>query len=245
VERARPELLAQLDADRRSRRTVVVATELSSGRHRLIYPFEGTTGVDRDLAATALVAASRDESVAIESGGSEWFLRVQNPALRFFIVGAVHIAQVLAPMARLGGFDVTVVDPREAFATAARFPGITLSHEWPQAALERAALDHRSVVVALSHDPKLDDPALLAALASPAFYVGALGSRKSARARLTRLGAAGATDSQLSRIHGPVGLDIGAVTTSEIATSILAGVVKAARQYRIAAASPEAERVTA
>jgi len=148
-------------------------------------------------------------------------------------------------MAQLAGFDVTVIDPRTAFATAERFPRVTVSQEWPTEAFARVRLDHRSVVVTLSDDPKIDDPALLGALASPAYYVGALGSRKSQGARLARLAERGATEAQLSRIHGPVGLDIGAVTTSEIATSILAGVVRSAREYRAPWASATVERASA
>jgi xanthine dehydrogenase accessory factor len=144
-------------------------------------------------------------------------------------VGAVHIAQSLIPMAVAAGYDVTVVDPRSAFAAESRFPGVTMTHEWPGAALAAFAPDRRSAVITLTHDPKLDDPALAAALRSDAFYIGALGSRKTHAARLSRLKEQGFGDAELARIHGPVGLSIGAVSPAEIAVSILADLTQALR----------------
>jgi xanthine dehydrogenase accessory factor len=137
-------------------------------------------------------------------------------------VGAAHIAQLLATMARLIGYDVRIIDPRTAFATVARFPGMVLSHEWPDEALSKSPLGPRSALVALTHDPKVDDPALSAAIRSSAFYVGALGSRKTHAGRLERLKAQGFSDAELGRIHGPIGLAIGAQSPAEIAVSILA-----------------------
>ena len=145
-----------------------------------------------------------------------------SPPLRLFVVGAVHIAQALAPMASLLGYAVTVIDPRRAFVTAERFPDVTVVTEWPDEALVAAELDARSAVVTLTHDPKLDDPALHVALASPAFYIGSLGSRRTHARRIDRLTEAGFTPETLARIHAPVGLDIGAVTAGEIAASIAA-----------------------
>jgi xanthine dehydrogenase accessory factor len=138
------------------------------------------------------------------------------------IIGAVHIAQALAPMAMLAGYRVRIIDPRTAFATEARFPGVILSHDWADEALEKQPLGPRSALIALTHDPKLDDPALTAALKSNCFYVGALGSKKTHAGRLARLKASGFSDAELERIHGPIGLDIGAKTPAEIAISILA-----------------------
>ncbi len=147
---------------------------------------------------------------------------MHNPPLDMVIVGAVHIAQALAPMAALAQYRVRIIDPRTAFATDARFPGVTLSHDWADEALANVPLGPRSALIALMHDPKLDDPALSAALRSPCFYIGALGSKKTHAGRLARLKAQGFTDEELKRIHGPIGLDIGAKTPAEIAVSILA-----------------------
>ncbi len=145
------------------------------------------------------------------------------------IVGAVHIAQSLAPMAAMAGFDVTVVDPRRAFATADRFPGVKLRHDWPDEAMAELVPDVRTAVVTLTHDPKLDDPALIAALRAPVFYIGALGSRKTHAGRLKRLAEAGFGEADFARIHGPAGLDIGAKSPAEIAVSVLAQLTAARR----------------
>ena len=163
-----------------------------------------------------------DRSGIVEVGDSELFIHSFNPPLRIIIVGAVHIAQALAPIASLAGYDVVVVDPRRAFATDDRFPGITMNGEWPDDALKELAIDGRTAVVTLTHDPKLDDPALHVALRSPAFYVGSLGSRKTHAKRVDRLREEGFTESEIGRIHAPVGLSIGAVSPAEIALSIMA-----------------------
>ena len=172
------------------------------------------------MAATA--AARADRSGPLEIDGSNCLVDVHNPPLEMVIIGAVHIAQALAPMAVLAGYRVRIIDPRTAFATEARFPGVTLSHDWADEALEKAPLGPRSALIALTHDPKLDDPALSAALKSNCFYIGALGSKKTHAGRLARLKAHGFSDEELKRIHGPIGLDIGAKTPAEIAISILA-----------------------
>jgi xanthine dehydrogenase accessory factor len=163
-----------------------------------------------------------------------------NPPVRLIVVGAVHVAQALVPMAVALGFAVTVVDPRRAFATPERFPGVSLSADWPDEAMEALALDGRSAVVTLTHDPKLDDPALDVALRSPCFYIGALGSRRTHAKRVARLQEMGHGESAFARIHAPVGLDIGAVTAPEIALSVLAEVVAARRGASLArrAAAP-------
>lgn len=169
----------------------------------------------------------RAEVVATPDG--EILLEPSNPPLRLLLVGAVHIAHPLAAMAQLAGFAVTIVDPRRAFATPERFPGLELVVRWPDEALRALAPDARTAVVTLTHDPKLDDPALEVALATPAFYLGCLGSRKTHATRLERLRAAGFAEDALGRLHGPVGLAIGARSPAEIAVSILAQIVAALR----------------
>ena len=181
-----------------------------------------TTTFDRRLAGPdEFPERFRADRSGIEEGGSI-FVAVHNPPLRLAVVGAVHIAQPLVAMARLAGYDVTVIDPRDAFASEMRFPGETLVHDWPDDALAALAVDARTAVVTLTHDPKLDDPALLTALGSQAFYVGALGSTRTHAKRVERLAAAGLGEAEIARLHAPVGLDIGAKSPAEIAVSILA-----------------------
>ncbi len=172
-----------------------------------------------------------DKSGTVETpDGRTLFVRTYNPPLRLIIIGAVHTAQALAPMARMVGYDVTLIDPRSAFANADRFPGVTLLDEWPEPALEKLQPDHRTAVVTLSHDPKFDEPAITFALNSPAFYVGALGSRRTHASRCDRLREAGISEDDIARIHGPVGLSIGALSPAEIAISILAQMTQVMRQ---------------
>ena len=213
------ETLTALKAARDSKRAVVLATDLASGQSHLIYPGERGTGT---LSAGAAKAARLDQSASIEADGKSWFLTVFNPPLDLAIIGAVHIAQPLARIASLADYAVRIIDPRTAFATGERFPGVALSHDWPDEALAKAPLGPRSAVVALTHDPKLDDPALVAALNSEAFYIGALGSKSTHAKRLERLRANGFGDEVLARIHGPIGLDIGARSPAEIAVAVLA-----------------------
>jgi xanthine dehydrogenase accessory factor len=224
---ARAELEALLAA-RRGHRQVVLATPLAGGVHRLI-AIAPAAPDGEPLAAAAAEVARRDQAEVIEAAGGAVLLEPHLAPLRLIIVGAVHVAQPLAEMAALAGFAVTIVDPRRAFATAARFPGQTLVVGWPDAAIAELAPDARTAVVTLTHDPKLDDPALVAALASPAFYVGCLGSGKTHAARRTRLGERGIAAAALDRLHGPVGVRIGARTPAEIAVSILAEIVAALR----------------
>jgi xanthine dehydrogenase accessory factor len=224
---------AVLDGLRRelsAKRAAVVATDLGSGESRLLDPFGENPGLDPALARAAREAAERDVSTRVESPAGRIFLRVYNPPVSVVIVGAVHIAQALAPMARLAGFDALVVDPRRAFATEDRFAGIPLLAEWPDEALARVGIGRRTALVTMTHDPKIDDPALAEALRSDAFYVGALGSRKTQAARRERLVAMGFGDADLARIHGPVGLPIGAVSPGEIAVSILSQIVSSLRR---------------
>ena len=217
----RATLIALTNA-RTSGRPIVLATAVDTGEERLIDPTLAPHGA---LESAARDAALKDKSGTAEVDGRAWFLNIFNPPLQMYVVGAVHIAQPLSRMAALSGFNVTVIDPRTAFATSERFPGLQLIAEWPDEALVNIALDMRSAVVTLTHDPKLDDPALAAALKSPAFYIGALGSKKTHAARLGRLKSLGFDDAALARIHGPVGLDIEAQSPAEIAVSILAQVI--------------------
>ena len=174
------------------------------------------------VSEAARAAMRRDRSEVLEDSGDRYFLHVMAPPLRLFVVGAVHIAQSLVSMASLLGYAVTVIDPRRAFATAERFPGVSVTDDWPDDALNAAGLDARCAVVTLTHDPKIDDPALHAALASPAFYIGCLGSRRTHGKRVDRLTAVGVPGEAIARIHAPIGLDIGAQTAPEIAASIVA-----------------------
>ena len=212
-------ILAELKHARDAQQAVVLATDLVSGESLLRYP--GKSGGDA-LADAARTQARRDQSATVEVAGRNWFLTVFNPPLDLAIIGAVHIAQPLARMAAIADYAVRVIDPRSAFATSERFPGVTLSLDWPDEALAAKPPGPRSAVVALTHDPKLDDPGLSAALKSNAFYIGALGSRTTHAKRLERLKAKGFSDTELARIRGPIGLDIGARSPAEIAVAVLA-----------------------
>ncbi len=213
-----PETLAALTEARAAKRPVVLATRLTDGV-QLLLPSDAASP---DLNAAALRALDRDENATKEIDGAAWFLHAYAPPVRLVIVGAVHIAQSLVPMAAHLGVSLTVVDPRRSFATEDRFPNVTLMDDWPDEAMDKIAPDARTAIITLTHDPKLDDPALDRALKSEAFYIGSLGSKKTHAARLARLTALGHDEAALARIKGPVGLDIGAITAPEIALSILA-----------------------
>jgi xanthine dehydrogenase accessory factor len=211
--------LAELNAERAARRPVIVVTDTDSGEQRLVKA--------KDFAAdplrTELTKQLRTgKSGMVEVSGAKLFLNVYAPTARLVIIGAVHISQALAPLARSLDYDVTVVDPRTAFASPERFPDVPLVAEWPDVALPPLNIDHYTAFVALTHDPKIDDPALLHAFQRDCFYIGALGSRKTHAKRGERLRAQGARDSDIGRIHAPIGLAIGAVSPSEIAVSIMA-----------------------
>ncbi len=221
-----PALLARLEAARAAKRPVVLATRLPDGEQMLL-PDDAAPPALQEAASEAL---RQDRSTTTHILDSEWFLHAYNPPLRLVVVGAVHIAQALVPMAAGLGYGVTVVDPRRAFATDERFPGVSVSTEWPDEAMDALRPDTRTAVVTLTHDPKLDDPALDRALRSQAFYIGALGSRRTHARRLDRLREMGHGEPVLGRIHGPVGLDIAAVTAPEIALSILAQLVQVRRR---------------
>ena len=217
-------LLEQLRAARAAHRAVVLATWTRTGEQTLL-----EEGGDPALAEAAARTLARDQAEVVDTAGGPVFLEPHNPPRRLVVVGAVHIAQPLAAMAGLAGFAVTIVDPRTAFATAARFPDIPLVTRWPDKALAELAPDARTAVVTLTHDPKLDDPAIESALASPAFYIGCLGSRKTHAARIGRLTRRGFAPPALERVRGPVGLPIGARSPAEIAVSIVAEIVAALR----------------
>ncbi len=220
-----PEIQRALAEARAAKRPVALATRLPDG-HQLLLPSDAAPA---ELSTAAQRALDRDESGTMTLADGDWFLNVFNPPLRLIVVGAVHIAQALVPMAAQLGLAVVVVDPRRAFATDARFPNVTVMTDWPDEALDALAPDSRTGVVTLTHDPKLDDPALDAALKSGAFYIGALGSRKTHASRLERLAALGHGRETLQRIRGPVGLDIGAITAPEIALSVIAEIVAVRR----------------
>ncbi len=220
-----PELLSALAQARHDKRPVVLATRLPGGEQRLL----PDPVAPAELNAAAEQALRDDTSGTVQIAGTDWFLHAHNPPLRLIVVGAVHIAQALVPFASQCGFAVIVVDPRRSFATDERFPDVTVSTAWPDEALDELRPDARTAVVTLTHDPKLDDPALDRALKSQAFYIGSLGSRRTHAARLKRLRELGHNDAVLARIRGPVGLNIEAVTAPEIALSIIAELVAVRR----------------
>ena len=220
--------LQKLNAARDAREAAILITDTTNGSVRLVREKDGYAG---DPLADELGARFRSgQSGTVASGeGPSLFLTVQVPPPRLVVVGAVHISQALAPMARIAGYDMTIIDPRTAFATPERFPDVPLFAEWPDAAIPRIGLDAFTGVAALTHDPKIDDGALAAALGAGCFYVGALGSRKTHARRLDRLRALGIDDRALGRVHAPIGLPIGAQSPAEIAVSILAEVIGALR----------------
>ncbi len=209
------ELLSELCTARAAREAVAVVTDLATGQRHLT-----RTGHAERFAA--------DRSGFLD--GERTFITIHNPPLRCLVVGAVHIAQALAPMLRATGFDATIVDPRETFASAARFPGMSLSHDWPAEAAETMGLDARTAIILLTHDPKLDDPVLELALAQGTLYLGALGSKRTHAKRTERLRAKGFTDAQIAQIKGPIGLDIGASNPAEIAVSIMGELIQTLRK---------------
>jgi xanthine dehydrogenase accessory factor len=221
--------LTRILADRAAKRPVALVTELNSGAQALVRPDEasGALALDAALLDTVRTHLREDRSGTIPSPLGPLFVQCFTPPLRLVVVGAVHIAQALVPMAAIAGYAVTVIDPRRAFATDARFPDVTLMSDWPDEAMTALKPDSRTAVVTLTHDPKLDDPALQVALRSEAFYIGALGSKKTHASRLARLRAEGLGEEALTRIHGPAGLAIGARSPAEIAVSVLAEITAA------------------
>ncbi len=219
-----PYCLKKLNEERRNRRAAILITDLADGRDRVIKQGDPVAGLLGDAVRQAFLSG---KSGVAEIEGRSFFLNVHVPPPRLVVVGAVHISQALAPMAKVAGFDMEIIDPRTAFATPDRFPDIKLHSEWPQDVLATRPLDPYTALAAVTHDPKIDDPALESALKSGCFYVGALGSRKTHARRVDRLRALDLTEEQIGTIHAPIGLDIGAASPAEIAIAVLAQVIQA------------------
>jgi xanthine dehydrogenase accessory factor len=223
----RSDLLAALNEERAGRRVCVLVTNLTTGEQKLVRAVEFAADPLAELLAEQVRLG---KSAAVEIDGAQIFLTVQVPPVRLIVIGAVHISQALAPIAKLAGFDMTIIDPRTAFASPDRFPEVEVIAEWPQDVLPKLAPDAYTAMALLTHDPRIDDPGLEAALAAECFYIGALGSRKTHAKRLERLRGAGFKDTALDRIHAPIGLDIGAVSPAEIAVAILGEIIAALRK---------------
>ena len=220
-------LLKELNAERTARRAAILVTEIEGDEQRLVKDAEIAADPLADLLETALRSG---KSGLVAHEGRSYFLTVQVPPLRLIVVGAVHITQALAPMARLAGFDMTIVDPRTAFATPERFPDVRVLAEWPQSAIPPMRPDRFTAMTFFTHDPKIDDPGLVLALRAQCFYIGALGSRKTHARRVERLLAEGFTQAEIDRIRAPIGLDIGAVSPAEIAISVLGEIILSLRK---------------
>ena len=225
--------LKALNEERRARRAAILVTPIGGADQRLV---KGQS-LDADPLADMLEPALRSgKSGALEHEGQSYFLTVETPPVRLVMIGAVHISQALTPIARITGLDIAIIDPRTAFATPERFPETTLLAQWPDEALATMPLDRYTAIALLTHDPKIDDPALVQALRADCFYIGALGSRKTHAKRLERMRAAGFDEAALSRIHAPIGLDIGAVSPAEIAVSVMGEIIAALRKKPLRAA---------
>ena len=230
------DLLERLNAERAARRAAIVVTNVASGRQRLVKAAD----IAKDPLKSVLSEHLRSGKSGMEDAAEgRVFLTVYVPAPQLVITGAVHISQVLAPIAKLLGYDVTIVDPRTAFASVERFPDVRVIAEWPDQALPPLGIDRYTAFVALTHDPKIDDPALIHALSRDCFYIGALGSRKTHARRVDRLKQQGLIEADISRIHAPIGVDIGAVSPAEIAVAIMAQITERLRK------EPQAERAAA
>jgi xanthine dehydrogenase accessory factor len=221
------DILTALNTERATRRAAVVVTNVESGKQRLVKAADITKDPLRPFLAEHLRTS---KSGMEQTAEGRVFLTIYVPAPQLVIIGAVHISQALAPIGKLLGYDVTIVDPRTAFASPERFPDVKVLAEWPDIALPPLNVDRYTAFVALTHDPKIDDPALLHALAHDCFYIGALGSRKTHGRRTERLREQGIADADLARIHAPIGLDIGAVSPAEIAVAIMAQITERLRE---------------
>ncbi len=228
----RIEILKQLNEAKRARRAAILVTDLATGEDRLALEGEALDGVSTDALNKAFLSG---KSGLVEEGGKSFFLNVHVPPPRIVVIGAVHISQALAAMAPVAGFDLEIIDPRTAFATPERFAGVKLTADWPEDVLKESPLDAFTALVAVTHDPKIDDYPLVSALKTGCFYIGALGSRKTHAKRVERLKEAGCTDAQIARISAPIGLDIGASTPGEIAVAILGDIIQALRKRAIGA----------
>lgn len=224
-----PYVLKTLNAERLARRAAAVVTDLGDGRDRIIREGDPVAGELGELLAKAFRTG---QSGTVEAEGRNFFVNVHLPQPRLVVIGAVHISQALAPMARIAGFPVEIIDPRTAFATAERFADVSLAAEWPEDVLKDKPLDAYTALAALTHDPKIDDFPLKSALEAGCFYVGALGSRKTHAKRMERLIESGLGASLVERIHAPIGLDIGASSPAEIAVAVLAQVIQSFRSRK-------------
>ena len=223
----RLDLLKTLNAERAARRACVLVTNTATAAQRLVLADQIASDPLADELETALRLG---KSTTVEKDGASYFLTVQVPPVRLVCIGAVHISQALAPLARATGFDMIIIDPRTAFATPERFPDVRVIAEWPDVALPPLGIDRYTAMAFLTHDPKIDDPALIAALKADCFYIGALGSRKTHAKRVERMQAEGFSDEQIARIRAPIGLDIGSVSPAEIAVSVLGEIIMALRK---------------
>ena len=214
-------------SEKNNRNTIIVATELESGQQIILNNNDKNNQIYNS--AKALIKKGKSDIINIDN--QRWFINISLPPLRLVTVGAVHIAQPLAEIATIAGYEVTIIDPRAAFANNKRFPNINIVNEWPEEALIDFKIDNRTAVVTLTHDPKLDDSALYAALNSKAFYIGSLGSKKTHNARIERLKIAGFNEDAIKNIHGPVGLSIGAKSPQEIAISIMSELILCRHEY--------------
>ncbi|HUH48254.1 MAG TPA: XdhC family protein [Mycoplana sp.] len=222
-----PLVLRKVNAERRARRAVVHVTDLGDGRDRLVREGDAVVG---PLGEATAIAFRSGKSGVVEVDGRSYFLNAHLPPARIVVIGAVHISQALAAIAKVAGFDLTIIDPRTAFATEERFAGVDLMADWPENVLKARPLDAYCALVAVTHDPKIDDFPIRAALDFGCFYVGALGSRKTHAKRIERLTAQGVKQDALARIAAPIGLDIGAASPAEIAVAILAQIIQAFRR---------------
>lgn len=229
--------LRKLNEYRRARRAVMLITDLGEGGDRVIGEDERVAGPLGEAVAKAFRSG---KSASIEADGRSFFLNVHLPPPRLVVIGAVHISQALAPMAAIVGFDMEIIDPRTAFASPERFPDVPLHARWPDEVLKERPLDAFTALAALTHDPKIDDPALKAALEADCFYIGALGSRKTHGKRVERLTEMGISKASIERIQAPIGLDIGAASPPEIAVAVLAEIIAALRSRGLEAGREEA-----
>ncbi len=224
-------ILQALNKERKARRAAIVLKDLETGKAELIVEKQDL-GATFDNQSAELIAASFHDgkSRVIETAGREQFINVYLPPIRLVVIGAVHISQYLASIARETGFDLEIIDPRTAFATEERFKGVEMSADWPQSVLAQNPLDNYCALIALTHDPKIDDFAIVSGLEAGCFYIGALGSRKTHAKRLERLASEGVGEEQLARIQAPIGMDIRAANPAEIAVAILAQVISSFRR---------------
>ena len=226
------ETLNLILSEKNNRNTIIVATEINSGE-QIIINEKNDTDINNKILIAAKNNIIQGKSEVLEIESNKWFINITLPPLRLITVGAVHIAQPLAEIATISGYEVIIIDPRAAFANTQRFPDIKIINEWPEVALNELAIDNRTAVVTLTHDPKLDDSALNAALKSKAFYIGSLGSKKTHKARVQRLKIANFSEDEINRIHGPIGLAIGAKSPQEIAISIISEIITIRNKFEL------------